>query len=367
MRGGSAAGTGISKALKSTHHATLGTLVAIINQDIAQIKPSEAEVVAKELGSFLKGRDHARPVQMRTLLLYSAANGVIRSLDVLLGCSTKECNDKDNQGTTPLMAAAAHGHEACLKALLVAGANADARDDGDTNALHAAIKSNSVGCVDVLLSSFCYTRGQPGSKVSEEKMAENVITGMKGVQVAAWHNSAQVLQRLLERGAHIDARVEFNVRIGLLRGDPWYTDYTDTGSRGKPNELWFTSREKLEEIVIESGHTALTIAAYRGAAESIQNLLKHGADIASKTEDGRTAFHWCVAFLIGAPILCTRSYPMLNSGHVSASTIPVSSRSSPRPNAMFSSKTVKVRRGPICWKIALLEEFPRNRKSRGHK
>jgi len=91
----------------------------------------------------------------RTALHYAARAGALACVELVLERSTRAVDARTRSGrATALHKACAGGHAACARALLMAGASAEAVDvDGET-ALHKACASGSAACVEVVGSAW---------------------------------------------------------------------------------------------------------------------------------------------------------------------------------------------------------------------
>eukprot|EP01052_Picozoa_sp_SAG31_P005654 SAG31_NODE_251_length_19069_cov_5.843226_7_plen_353_part_00 len=201
--------------------------------------------------------------ELSKLLIDAAQKGQLGCVNVLLHHGADvNCASAENC-STPLLEAAKHGHEQCVKALVSAGAKTVVRDKAHGNVLYAAITSGSVPCVDAVLRSPPYV-GKDGVTVLAHKLNEQVANGLRPVHAAALHKSFSVLNLMIDHGADLDAATDSQQKFGAAA----------------------------RQVDLEKGHTALTIAAYRGSKECINVLLRAKADMAKKTDSGKTAFHW---------------------------------------------------------------------------
>ncbi|NXC38287.1 ASB10 protein, partial [Penelope pileata] len=134
--------------------------------------------------------------------------------------------------TTPLHITASRGYTDCLQLLLLRGAAVDFAPGGKT-ALHEACAVASTDCVRLLLSF-----GADPEAVSED--------GYKPLHLCKSPDSIKCVQELLKRGACVNSRTE------------------------------------------EEDDTALHVAARHGLAEHVQLLLRHGAELEARNEEGQT-------------------------------------------------------------------------------
>jgi ankyrin repeat protein len=188
-------------------------------------------------------------------------------------------------GLTALMLAACDGRGDCIRALLDARAEVDAKDNYGRTALMCAARNGRVACGRALLAA--------GTQV-EAKDNE----GWTALMHAAYDGRADCIRALLDARAKVDAKDNYgrtalmcaarNGRVACVRA----LLAAGTQVEAKDSEGW----------------TALMNAAYDGRADCIRALLDARAKIDAKDNDGRTALMWaaskahidCVSVLLAA-------------------------------------------------------------------
>ncbi|NWS64579.1 ASB10 protein, partial [Chunga burmeisteri] len=134
--------------------------------------------------------------------------------------------------TAPLHITASRGYTDCLRLLLLRGAAVDFAPGGKT-ALHEACAAASADCVRLLLSF-----GADPEAVSED--------GYKPLHLCKSPDSIECAQQLLQHGASVNSRTE------------------------------------------DEDDTALHVAARHGLTDHVQLLLRYGAELEAKNEEGQT-------------------------------------------------------------------------------
>lgn len=108
----------------------------------------------------------------------------------------------ERRGVTALMAAASNGHEAVVRLLVEAGADAGLVDSwGNTALLHAAGTAKSAATVCMLLSALA---GQPDKLSAVVSRANSMM--ITPLHAAAENNLAEAVTALAAAGANLDAR-----------------------------------------------------------------------------------------------------------------------------------------------------------------
>ncbi|KAM9854831.1 cortactin-binding protein 2 [Aulostomus maculatus] len=188
--------------------------------------------------------------QNQTSALFAAAqNGHTECVKLLLS-SGSPADVSDENGFTPFHFAAAHGHSSCVEALLAAGVAADVAASGGQTALVLASEAGQLDCVQVLL-----TAGADRSSTTTD--------GCTALHAAV-------------RSGHVDT-------LRLLLCYPTQDDPTVT-----PPKMLALPAALLNQANVD-GWTAAHMAAALGLKECLEVLCSHGEqDIERRDKCNRT-------------------------------------------------------------------------------
>lgn len=166
----------------------------------------------------------------------------------------------------PLVAAAAGGDVAAVRASLDAGAAPDTRDVDETTALHWAVRAEHAAVVEALLAA------------GADPLARD-RHGVTPLELAAINGSAPLIERLLDAGADANAR--------LPNGE---TVLIAAARTGAPLAVERLIERGAAVDRRDSGYaqTALMVAAREGNSEVVALLLAHGAAVDAQTRIGST-------------------------------------------------------------------------------
>jgi ankyrin repeat protein len=209
---------------------------------------------------------------------------------------------------TPLILAAKDGNAGVMEPLLKAGAEVGARTSNGTTPLMLAAASGVADAVTVLLDH--------GADVN----ATEPVRGLTPAMFAAASNRAAVLDLLAKRGADLKATSKVTDLAALSRDEAALRAFTSGnpppppkegsatltvtaggvgsvaqtgrgGGAGRPAQIPGVDRSyQLNELVAaQGGLTPLLLAARQGYTESVQALIKAGADINQASAGDQTA------------------------------------------------------------------------------
>ncbi|RYG43311.1 hypothetical protein EON68_00610 [archaeon] len=297
--GSGASGDGVSSQTSSQHVASagathLGMTLAEAADSLQGLPlspatlfppslPISAEVNARDSHgrtplcfAVLKGRLHALKVLLasgadlnvrtddgKTLLHHAALGGSASMVATLLALNLDPCA-RDNSGQTPLYCAAEKGHLAATKALIEAGADVNAHDDGDNGVtpLRRAAACGHIQIIEALVAAN-----------ASLDWASN--TGNNALHDAAWNGRSDAIRALVKAGAKIDSRDNHHWTALHYAADHGRTDAMKTlielgaDPNAKSRDRW----------------TPLRLAAKGGHVEPVQVLLEAKAKFLMDDEE----------------------------------------------------------------------------------
>lgn len=231
------------------------------------------------------------------VLLKAGANPNARALD----------------GLTPLMAAAAVRKLEMVRVLLEAGADVNARSENGVTALLQVLRRESVPAAfhpspssEVIRLLIAY-RADVNVSCEEEFCGGNLSIGETALLLAVRFQDAESVRLLLEAGANTevsDARGRTALLWAGIREDGCSREYAspeiirllmeasadvNVQATYRGNEALFMC-EDLKHI----SDTPLLQAVRRSDVETVRLLVKHGADLSLKNDDGWTALDLAV-------------------------------------------------------------------------
>lgn len=272
---------------------------------------------------FLKDRYH------HSIAHYCAANNCIellKSLDSALLIA------ENHDGITPLILAAAQGHEEVVKILLQKNAPINARSKKYGIPLHAAAARGHVEVVQLLLEKHARisvidhignTALHHAARNGHNKVVMHLLQkgakvnaqttdGATAFDIAAWEGHVDIMQLLLEehrasianqtkkaalykavangRVAAVKFLLENGVSINT-RNEYDLTALHCAASEGRLEMVKFLLQNGAEIESQSRNGTVLHIAANRGHVHVVCYLLQNGASIEAQTSDGMTPLH----------------------------------------------------------------------------
>lgn len=205
-------------------------------------------------------------------LTEAAVNGNALAVKNLLlrGASVGERND---DGETPLLAAAAAGSKECVRLLIDAQADCNAKDNGGETPLIAAVDRDNAACAELLL--------QHGAKVDEPR-----ANGMTPLLKAIYNQSAELALLLIGKGAKVDQETS--------EGEPVLVLSAVQGPAMNVVSMALLNEGAVVNSFGPWGLTPLVAAAINDNVELARFLIRKGADL-EKRVDGRTPLETAAA------------------------------------------------------------------------
>ncbi|RDD44087.1 Ankyrin repeat and SOCS box protein 13 [Trichoplax sp. H2] len=207
-------------------------------------------------------------------LIYAAREGREDDLKWLLFDKKISANIHEPETKrTPLHLAASSGGADCVKILLQAGANPNAKEVNGLSPLHLAVYHGRASCVEVLLNNGC-------------KVDARTRFGCTPLHNAAYFEKSDCARLLLKFGADINAVESWGQTPLLLAAQKGSADLLrlliDHGAAGN-----IVSKVQAESPL----HACCKCLNL----ECVQMLLDAGADVAIKNSTGRTPLHEIIA------------------------------------------------------------------------
>ena len=168
---------------------------------------------------------------------------------------------------TPLIVAAALGHQETVEVLLDAGADKDIEDGAEQTALMRATAEGHVEIVEMLLDE--------DDDLDDDENADRLLT------FAVSNNHVEIVELLLDAG--VDQFIENNLNFTAL------IDAADTGGIQSISILIEAGAEVDAQPEDRNGDTALIRAVRAGHADAVRLLLDEGADPNLQNAEGTTA------------------------------------------------------------------------------
>ncbi|KAH9498505.1 Transient receptor putative cation channel sub A member 1 [Bulinus truncatus] len=260
-----------------------------------------------------RGADiNARDVYGQTPLHFAAMRGNEVACNNLLFFKDKiKINSSDSQGSTPLHTAAIHKHNEIARMLIEAGASLMSRDKELCTPLHHAATGGSIDLVTLLLDAGF--NSNEGWIMLAEMVSAVDIEQNTPLHVAVDHGHYDVVKVLIDKGADVnkerkhfmyplhlaaqsgDVRIaklllENNARIDALN-DEQATALHRAAALNHVQVVAFLA-EKGAKIINKrdkDNYTPLLLAAFYGNVETVDLLLRKGADYTAVDKYDKTA------------------------------------------------------------------------------
>ncbi|CAM9242574.1 unnamed protein product, partial [Ectocarpus sp. 8 AP-2014] len=235
------------------------------------------DLVDKLLGAGANGGAGWRGCHGKTLLHAAAEGGNVHVITSLRRAGVGEdIKVKALHWHTPLDLAVIGGKQAAAKALIMAGADVNARDSTNDDPLHLAIKGGQVGIAkDLLLSGANPVRAGPN--------------GNFPIHLAACHGLDEVVLALVKKGIDLDC-------LNNERETPLRLAVRENHNKAAAIRVLLEAGADIEGWCV-TGRTPLHGAAMFGSCAAMLTLLQLGAKVNSKNDEGITPL--CSACFFG--------------------------------------------------------------------
>lgn len=240
-------------------------------------------------------------------IFQAVTQGNVSTVDRLLARNPGLVRAREGkQGLTPLHVAAKYGHLQVVRTLLKHGAEVNATDKRGATPLFYAVESDQVAIARELLSHDAEVNIALEFQVAGVS-AGNIVTPLL---LAVRRNNPQMVQLLLERGAHVkgagstaffaaisSGRVEM-VRMLLKAGaDPlehekhWGATPLHVAAGNGHCDVMdvLSSYYKSVDVRDNLGRTPLHFAAMGGKSQAVAWLIRRGANVRAQDQGGATA------------------------------------------------------------------------------
>lgn len=183
-----------------------------------------------------------------------------------------DIEEHNSHGWTPLMAASLHGQVDLARLLLDHGADLHAVNAEGKSAIHYAAMRGGAGAVRLL------------ARLGADVNAADTFGGYAPLHLAAAHCNREIVQEtcaaLLAAGAEVDARTKWGT-----------TALWSAAIAGRGDLVDFLLRHGADlETRDQEGRTVLIFVAKHGPiGDMVSRLLAHGADVNAQDAAGRTA------------------------------------------------------------------------------
>ncbi|XP_046335601.2 serine/threonine-protein phosphatase 6 regulatory ankyrin repeat subunit A-like [Haliotis rufescens] len=213
-----------------------------------------------------------------TCLIQACIGGNANIVQYLLDMKIFDVESRGNDGWTPLMAAAAAGHQEVFQMLVEAGADVTVKDAANDNCLMLASMGGNAVIVQELLQMKTFEINGRGGK------------GWTAVMFAAFYGQTEIFDILVKSGAKISLTDNNNDGCLILAAAEGHVDIV---------------RRLLAETSVDvngrgrRGCTPLLVAAHGGHTEVFQLLLSHRGDLAVVDENGANFTHYAKDWVRG--------------------------------------------------------------------
>ena len=246
-----------------------------------------------------KGADvNVISTQSQTSLMYSAMFGHVACLNLLIGAGA-DVNTKDIAGSKALFMASTFGHENCVKSLIEAGVEVNTKIDSLT-ALNEAAYSASFKCIETLLQAGADVNGTmeggrtallTASTYSEHMCKDMMVMAGNVTHLAENHNVVKSIEALINAGADVnikDYAGNTPLRQVIIHGHEECVPLLLVAG-ANVNTIYYPSGRDAVMSPIDVGTSALMTAIRLDKRGAFDQLLKAGADVNVVSNTGHTA------------------------------------------------------------------------------
>jgi ankyrin repeat protein len=177
-----------------------------------------------------------------------------------------DVNAADEDGDTPLMAAAATDRGEILELLIAAGAKIEAKDKDGWTAVHYAVTNGNGSVLDKLIAAKANVNAVAKDKYSALMMA--LASGRGGIA-----------EKLMKAGAKYPTSWPDGLS-GVI--------HATAGRDLAAVRIALANNPKIDDRAPDDGFTALALASWNGDAQIVMELLRAGADPSIKDKEGKT-------------------------------------------------------------------------------
>ena len=204
-----------------------------------------------------------------------AGNNEITQHFIELGA---DVNAKCLDGMTPVMYAAQNGHIECLKLLLGSGAKTTLTDNyGNTAYIWAVVPEENKPIVKKTIS--CLLTNDPNFNMQDVNLSNDF--GDTPLMYAAYHGDVEAVKVLVQAGANLECRNQ-SLCTALM-----YAAHNEAGN-SESVELLLKSGADVNAINVDD-RTPLLFACVAGNHSSVRLLLEAGASVSTRDYEGNSA------------------------------------------------------------------------------
>ncbi|KAI4262217.1 MAG: hypothetical protein L6R42_002600 [Xanthoria sp. 1 TBL-2021] len=222
-----------------------------------------------------KAKQFTKP-EFESILRVAAEFGQMEVIDQILGGQSVDLRAAEEEtGLTALHYAAMNDHLNVVKLLLSHGADPYEVDCNGKNAIHHAISSVGVRCLEHLV----------------EKVSTDTLLDAQGLSLWHWAAVTQTKQAL-ETLAKYSTPMPSLSSMRTKDGWPPLLSAASVGSTENIDWLLHAGCTTMDKAY--DGSTALHLAARSGFSDAVRVLLRNGSEVNAVTNDGSTVLHFAL-------------------------------------------------------------------------